>query len=120
MPQSEPEIAAFLAGVPEDGQLLLRLLGHSLPGFTLETYIHLLPEDIPDVSFVERLNAALPNLALAGKTTFNRQGPQQTDSAVCAISETIPRGRSRFRESLHPRICAAHTCETATSLSSSS
>ena len=28
-----------------------RFLGHSDPGFTLRTYVHLLPEDLPEVPF---------------------------------------------------------------------
>lgn len=27
------------------------LLGHQSPAFTLETYVHLLPEDLPDLTF---------------------------------------------------------------------
>lgn len=29
------------------------LLGHHSPAFTLETYVHLLPEDLPDLSFLD-------------------------------------------------------------------
>ncbi|MBA2764160.1 MAG: tyrosine-type recombinase/integrase, partial [Thermoleophilaceae bacterium] len=28
-----------------------KFLGHSDPGFTLRTYVHLLPEDMPEVPF---------------------------------------------------------------------
>jgi len=30
-------------------------------------YVHLFPEDTPDVSFMERLNAALPNILHSDK-----------------------------------------------------
>ena len=31
------------------------LLGHHSPAFTLETYVHLLPEDLPDLAFLDGL-----------------------------------------------------------------
>jgi hypothetical protein len=30
-------------------------LGHHSPAFTLSTYVHLLPDDLPDPSFLDRL-----------------------------------------------------------------
>jgi integrase len=36
-----------------------RFLGHSDPGFTLRTYVHLLPEDLPDPVFLQ-VATALP------------------------------------------------------------
>ncbi len=40
-----------------------RFLGHSDPGFTLRTYIHLMPEDMPEVPF--GLAAVAPLRAVA-------------------------------------------------------
>jgi hypothetical protein len=37
-----------------------KILGHSDPGFTLRTYVHLLPEDLPEPSFT--------NVSLASPT----------------------------------------------------
>lgn len=34
-----------------------KFLGHSDPGFTLRTYVHLLPEDLPDPAFLAALTA---------------------------------------------------------------
>ena len=30
-------------------------LGHHSPAFTLATYVHLLPEDLPDPAFLDRI-----------------------------------------------------------------
>jgi integrase len=32
-------------------------LGHHSPAFTLATYVHLLPEDLPDPAFLDRITA---------------------------------------------------------------
>jgi hypothetical protein len=34
-----------------------KFLGHADPGFTLSTYVHLLPEDLPDPGFLEPLTS---------------------------------------------------------------
>lgn len=35
-------------------------LGHHSPAFTLATYVHLLPDDMPDVDFLDALVVARP------------------------------------------------------------
>ena len=50
----------FRAGAnPKQVQLLL---GHHSPAFTLDTYVHLLPDDLPDAAFLDCLQ---PGVALA-------------------------------------------------------
>jgi integrase len=51
-------------------------LGHNSPGFTLETYVHLLPEDLPDVAFLEVARAERP--ALAAKAAQESAEPLRT------------------------------------------
>ncbi len=34
-----------------------KFLGHADPGFTLRTYVHLLPEDLPEPAFMEAVTA---------------------------------------------------------------
>jgi len=36
------------------------LLGHATPQFTLATYVHLLPDDLPDVAFLDALAGGNP------------------------------------------------------------
>lgn len=38
-------------------------LGHHSPAFTLATYVHLLPDDLPDVSFLDNLMRSGPVLS---------------------------------------------------------
>jgi hypothetical protein len=40
-----------------------KFLGHADPGFTLRTYVHLLPEDLPELPFLDALTAASENVA---------------------------------------------------------
>ena len=35
-------------------------LGHHSPAFTLATYVHLLPDDMPDVTFLDTLTDGVP------------------------------------------------------------
>jgi integrase len=46
----------FLAGAT--APQVQRWLGHSSPGFTLSTYVHLLPSDLPDRETLAALVAA--------------------------------------------------------------
>jgi integrase len=43
-----------------------KFLGHSDPGFTLRTYVHLLPEDLPELPFGALVETAAPTASLAG------------------------------------------------------
>jgi hypothetical protein len=36
-------------------------LGHHSPAFTLGTYVHLLPDDLPSVAFLDALVSAQPS-----------------------------------------------------------
>jgi hypothetical protein len=40
-------------------------LGHHSPAFTLSTYVHLLPDDLPDASFLDDLTGNKQSSSLA-------------------------------------------------------
>jgi integrase len=50
-------------------------LGHHSPAFTLETYVHLLPDDLPDAGFLDRITPLATNLE-----------PSTTSRAVLSMS----------------------------------
>jgi integrase len=52
-----------------------RFLGHTDPGFTLRTYVHLLPEDLPDTSFLGEIGAGGNTKATAPADSDRRQVP---------------------------------------------
>ena len=54
-------------------------LGHHSPAFTLATYVHLLPDDLPDPGFLDGLTGAgppseLPEHSLVGTTSVSTIG----------------------------------------------
>ncbi|HSH21046.1 MAG TPA: hypothetical protein VK992_00315 [Candidatus Caenarcaniphilales bacterium] len=55
-----------------------KFLGHSDPGFTLRRYVHLLPEDLPETSFLDDVTAAGVGNAWATGT------PETTGNVVAA------------------------------------
>ena len=52
-------------------------LGHHSPAFTLATYVHLLPDDLPEPGFLDALTA----------TSADRQ-PDQSDAAPTLAAST--------------------------------
>lgn len=58
-------------------------LGHSDPGFTLRTYVHLLPEDLPEPSFPP-LSVWQGGNAGATKATETRRNGSRQRVAVSA------------------------------------
>ena len=59
-----------------------KFLGHSDPGFTLRTYVHLLPEDLPDTSFLGAVGATVEGNT--GATSPADTGRQENLAAVAA------------------------------------
>jgi integrase-like protein len=57
-------------------------LGHHSPAFTLATYTHLLPEDLPDPSFLDDLTNARGNSEVA------RQAQTGRDEKVVEVPQT--------------------------------
>jgi hypothetical protein len=55
-----------------------RQLGHSDPGFTQRVYVHLLPEDLPDPSFLDELTA--PGVANARATQATETDRDEGDA----------------------------------------
>ena len=55
-------------------------LGHHSPAFTLATYVHLIPDDLPDPSFLDTLTAK------SGNETAN-----QNPGSLSGISEYLMR-----------------------------
>jgi hypothetical protein len=47
-------------------------LGHYSPAFTLQTYVHLLPDDLSEVGFLDTLTASVPTSELARSDTAAR------------------------------------------------
>jgi hypothetical protein len=59
-------------------------LGHHSPAFTLATYVHLIPDDLPDPTFLDDLTAARGNnvatrQAQTGRDTDVFQGPEMVE-----------------------------------------
>jgi Phage integrase family len=65
-------------------------LGHSDPGFTQRVYVHLLPEDLPDPSFLDELTA--PGVG-------NERATEATESDRNAAPSEAPRIRRVERDS---------------------
>jgi integrase len=57
-----------------------RWLGHHKPSFTLDTYVHLLEEDIPEPAFFDELSAPACDTVVT-RTGLNEQDPAQVAEA---------------------------------------
>jgi hypothetical protein len=64
-----------------------RFIGHSDPGFTLRTYVHLLPHDLPEPSF----GAGVSTKVSTSPAEMGRNG----DKAEGAIPLQIPTSPNR-------------------------
>jgi len=53
------------------------LLGHHSPAFTLATYVHLLPDDLPEPSFLDTLTRS--------GVAASSQSPSAPEAAVAAL-----------------------------------
>jgi len=51
-----------------------RFLGHADPGFTLRTYVHLLPEDLPSTEFFAEITTEGDNKGATQATETDRNG----------------------------------------------
>jgi hypothetical protein len=49
-----------------------RFLGHADPGYTLRTYVHLLPEDLPSTDFLAEITTGRGNNGATRPTEINR------------------------------------------------
>src|SRR5262245_61963185 len=49
--------ATMLFGYDQNAKQMRMWLGHHSPAFTLATYVHLLPDDLPDASFLDGLTS---------------------------------------------------------------
>ena len=69
-------------------------LGHHSPGFTLATYVHLLPDDLPGADFLDALTVPVGNEGApeANETSRNRVSELGGASApFAAESSDVPR-----------------------------
>jgi hypothetical protein len=62
-----------------------RFLGHTDPGFTLRTYVHLLPEDLPEPDF----EAAVGNGWATQATDTGRNGAAVADAESADLREEV-------------------------------
>ena len=46
-------------------------LGHHSPAFTLATYVHLLPDDLPEPAFLDTIPSTDPQITTMGETTHD-------------------------------------------------
>src|SRR5580765_3956874 len=70
-----------------------RWLGHHKPSFTLDTYVHLLDEDVPEPDFFDQLAGAAPAGTDQTLTRAGRNGlaePSQASGLNQAISRDFP------------------------------
>jgi hypothetical protein len=54
-----------------------KFLGHSDPGFTLRTYVHLLPEDLPEATFLPALAGTGGNTGATKATETGRNDERE-------------------------------------------
>jgi hypothetical protein len=60
-------------------------LGHHSPAFTLATYVHLLPDDLPDPEFLD----ALTRIASVSNSTVEGDQRLVVEAAV-AVGDVVP------------------------------
>jgi len=72
---TEEELERVLAELPFESADFLRFLGHLDPGFTLRTYVHLLPEDLPEPNFGVKVG----NKWATQATEISRNGDMSAD-----------------------------------------
>jgi integrase len=54
-------------------------LGHHSPAFTLDVYVHLLPEDLPEPAFLDEITAPRSGEADESRASWNEQRESQAD-----------------------------------------
>jgi hypothetical protein len=64
-------------------------LGHHSPAFTLTTYVHLLPDDLPDPAFLDTVTAG-NKLATRPAETCRNQGEAKEDKTLAFPGQTKP------------------------------
>jgi hypothetical protein len=66
-------------------------LGHHPPAFTLATYVHLLPDDLPDASFLDAVTAAEEGNAGATRHPETDRNEARTEGAETRFPSDMPR-----------------------------
>jgi integrase len=67
-----------------------KFLGHADPGFTLRTYVHLLPEDLPEAAFLDAITSRVGNTR-AIRPSENAREEAGTLAAETPANPDVPR-----------------------------
>jgi hypothetical protein len=67
-----------------------KVLGHADAGFTLRTYIHLLPEDLPEPAFLDAITGRVGN-AWATRASENTRNAGEVGETEGPANSDLPR-----------------------------
>ena len=71
-------------------------LGHHSPAFTLSTYVHLLPDDLPDPAFLDAITRSNRGATHSTESGRDGEGADASESAVLPSAPRVAEGVGAF------------------------